>query len=152
LQLNKLFEHSEIDFVFELPEDIMELKITGMSRRNIYLLVKELVHNAIKHSKATTIELKMFTDARMLYISVEDNGVGIDPVNARPNGMGLGNIRSRVEKFDGSLSIENKGGAHISLQLPLNTLQAVEFDKKLSKWQLFITRLLKIPSDPPTDQ
>jgi signal transduction histidine kinase/ligand-binding sensor domain-containing protein len=147
-QINKLFEHSEIDFVSELPDDIIDLKITVLSRRNIYLLIKELVHNAIKHSKATTIELKMFTDDQTLYISVDDNGVGINPDNTRPNGMGLGNIRSRVEKLNGNLSIENNEGTHISIKIPLSELQVIEFDKKLNKWQLFITSLLKIPSDP----
>jgi signal transduction histidine kinase len=147
LQINKLFEHSEIDLEYELPEDIIDLKITGLSRRNIYLLVKELVHNAIKHSKAATIEVKMFTGERTLYIAVNDNGVGIDPDNDRPNGMGLGNIKSRVEKFNGTLSIENNDGAHINIKIPLSALQVVEFDKKLNKWQLFITKLLRIPTD-----
>ncbi len=147
IQINKLFEHSEIELVYELPEDIIDLKITGLSRRNIFLLVKELVHNAIKHSKAKTIEVKTFTSGQTLHIAVNDNGVGINPDNARPNGMGLGNIRSRVEKFNGTLSIENNQGAYINIEIPLSALQVVEFDKKLNKWQLFITRLLKIPTD-----
>ncbi|MDB5112508.1 MAG: hypothetical protein JWR67_3622, partial [Mucilaginibacter sp.] len=150
--INKLFEHAEIDFVSELPDDIIDLKITGQSRRNIYLLVKELVHNAIKHSKATTIELKMFTNEQTLYLSVNDNGVGINPNNARPNGMGLGNIRYRVEKLNGNLLIENNEGAHISIKIPLSELQVIEFDKKLNKWQLFITSLLKNPSNPQHDK
>jgi two-component system NarL family sensor kinase len=110
------------------------------------------VHNAIKHSKATTIELKMFTDEQTLYLSVDDNGVGINPNNARPNGMGLGNIRSRVEKLNGKLSIENNEGAHIGIKIPLSELQVIEFDKKLNKWQLFITSLLKNPSNPQHDK
>jgi len=57
--------------------------------------------------------------------------------------MGLGNISSRVEKLSGKLSIENDGGAHISIRIPFSGLQAIEFDKKLNKWQLFITGLLK---------
>jgi len=151
-QINKLFEHSAIDFVSELPDDIIDLKITTLSRRNIYLLVKELVHNAIKHSKATTIELKMFANEQTLYISVDDNGVGIDSNKARPNGMGLGNIRSRVEKLNGTLSIANNEGAHISIKIPFSALQVVEFDKKLNKWQLFITSLIKVPSDQQQDK
>jgi len=151
-QINKLFEHSKINFVSELPDDIIDLKITVLSRRNIYLLVKELVHNAIKHSKATTIELKMFTDEQTLFLAINDNGVGINPDKGRPNGMGLGNIRSRVEKLNGNLSIENNEGAHISIKIPLSALQVVEFDKKLNKWQLFITSLLKTPSDPQQDK
>ncbi|QKJ30231.1 hypothetical protein HQ865_10800 [Mucilaginibacter mali] len=150
-QINLLFEHSNIRLVDDLPDEIPDMKITVQSRRTIYLLVKEIVHNAIKHSGASTIELKMFTDEQSLHISVKDNGVGIkagnSPSKGSGSGMGLGNIRSRVEKLNGELSIENKGGAHISIKIPLKTLQVVEFDKKLSKWQLLITKILKIPSE-----
>jgi glucose-6-phosphate-specific signal transduction histidine kinase len=81
-----------------------------------------------------------------LYLSINDNGVGIDPNNARPGGMGLGNISSRVEKLNGKLSIENNKGAHISIKIPLSELQAIEINKKLTKWQLLITSFLKIPT------
>jgi signal transduction histidine kinase len=149
VQINKLFEHSDIDFVSEVPDDIPDVKISIQSRRNVYLLVKEVVHNAIKHSKASTIELKMLTDEQNLYFAINDNGVGIhsDGVKQVGHGMGLGNIASRVEKFKGQLSIENKGGAQIKIKIPLNELKVVEFDKKLNKWQLSIIRLLNLPLD-----
>jgi signal transduction histidine kinase len=150
-QIDHLLEHTEIELVSEMPDQIPDLKITVQSRRAIYLLVKEIVHNAIKHSKATTITLKMFTDEQALYISVNDNGVGINPNNSPSkgtgSGMGLGNIRSRVEKFNGKLSIESNNGAHINIDIPLSALKVIEFDKKLNKWQLLIARLLKLPAD-----
>lgn len=150
-QINQLFEHSQIQLELDWPENIPDLQITVQSRRTIYLLVKEIVHNAIKHSHATTIALKMITDEQMLYISVNDNGVGISanqsPSKGSGSGMGLGNIRARVEKLHGELTIVNEGGAHISISVPLNALRVIEFDKKLNKWQLLITRLLKIPAD-----
>lgn len=148
-QINKLFEHSEINFVSELPDDVPELQITVQSRRNIYLLVKEVVHNAIKHSKASTIELKMSTDDQVLSFAIIDNGVGIDFNSTREagSGMGLGNMKSRVEKLNGELSIENNHGAQIRIKIPFSALGVVEFDKTLSKWQLFIAGILKLPSD-----
>ena len=93
----------------------------------------------------------MFTDEQALYISVYDNGIGINPDNqiskGSANGMGLGNIRSRIEKLNGHFSIENNNGAHINIKIPLNALRVSEFDKKLTKWQLFITKLLRIPAE-----
>jgi signal transduction histidine kinase len=142
-QINKLFELSEINFESEVPENIPEINITGQSRRNIYLLVKELVYNAIKHSKGTIIELKMFADEETLHIAVNDNGIGINQNSARPDSMGLGNMRSRVEKLHGELLIENKNGAHITVTIPLHELQPIEFDKNLNKWQTLIMKFLK---------
>jgi len=151
-QINKLFEYSDIDFVSELPDVIPDVNITGQSRRNIYLLVKELVHNAIKHSQGTTIELKMSVNDDVLYMAVNDNGVGINEKNGRPDSMGLGNIKSRVEKLNGTLSIENNNGAHISFTIPISQLRVVEFDKKLNRWQAFIARFFKIHSGNHQDQ
>jgi hypothetical protein len=66
--------------------------------------------------------------------------------------MGFGNIKSRVEKLNGALTIENKDGAHISIKIPFSALQVLEFDKKLNKWQLFITGLLKRHPDEQEDK
>lgn len=149
-QINKLFEFSKIEFVSELPENIPDLKITGQNRRNIYLLVKELVHNAIKHSRASTIALKIAIDEQTLYIAVNDNGIGIHSDNANTNGMGLGNIRSRIEKLNGKFSLQNNEGTHISIRIALSELRAIEINKQLNRWQVFITGILNSQSDKKT--
>lgn len=150
-QIDHLFEHSPMQLNLEWPEQIPDMKITVQSRRTIYLLVKEIVHNAIKHSQASIVTLKMFISGEALCVVVSDNGVGINantlPVKGSGSGMGLGNIRARVEKLKGELIIENKDGACIDIKIPLNELCVAEFDKRLNKWQLFIARILKISSD-----
>jgi signal transduction histidine kinase len=151
-QINKLFEYSDINFVSEMPDDIPEVNITGQSRRNIYLLVKELVHNAIKHSQGTTVELQMLVNEEELFVAVNDDGVGIKEENGRPDSMGLGNIKSRVQKLNGKLSIKNDSGAHVSFTIPLSELRVIEFDKKLSKWQSFIMRFFKMSSASKQDR
>ncbi|OOQ59649.1 sensor histidine kinase [Mucilaginibacter pedocola] len=151
VQIEKLLEPTEIVFDSELPDEIPAIKITVQSRRTVYLLVKEIVHNAIKHSQATTIQLRTIIEGDKLLIAVNDNGVGIDaaqaPTKGDGHGMGLGNMRSRVEKLNGELSIQNNHGAHISIKIPLDELRVVEFDKKLNKWQSFVAKLLRLPAD-----
>lgn len=151
VQIEKLLEPTEIAIESELPDEIPDIKITVQSRRTVYLLVKEIVHNAIKHSQASAIQLITTVDDTKLHIAVNDNGIGIDaahsPTKGDGHGMGLGNIRSRVAKLKGELLIENKNGAHISIKIPLDELRVLEFDKKLNKWQFFITRLFRISSE-----
>ena len=57
-QSQKLFRHSEINLKVSIPIETPVYVITSENRRNIYLVTKEMLHNALKHSKATTINLE----------------------------------------------------------------------------------------------
>ncbi len=85
----------------------------------LLFITRECLSNALKYSQATTIEISLeFTDT---YVSLlcRDNGVGFD-LNEKVTGYGLTNIKSRVKKFDGSITIQtNKGnGCTIHITLP----------------------------------
>ncbi|HLH69753.1 MAG TPA: ATP-binding protein, partial [Candidatus Dormibacteraeota bacterium] len=53
-------------------------------------------------------------------LSVEDDGVGFDPGQARPGGQGLRNLRERAEALGGSVRISSlpHKGTTIRIQLP----------------------------------
>jgi PAS domain S-box-containing protein len=143
-QAGKLFEHADINFEFDFPDDISDIAISSQSRRNIYLFVKELVHNAIKHSKATNVSLKILFDETLLYIYINDNGIGFNPENTTPNAMGLENVRARIKTLNGELTIVNNKGTAISIEIPFSNIQVIGFNKDLNKWQTFLASLLKI--------
>lgn len=70
----------------------------------IYRCVHELVNNALKHAQATEIGVQLVQEDRRLSFTVQDNGVGFDPEAAK-SGMGLQNVRQRIEAFGGVLHI-----------------------------------------------
>ncbi|MBE7169761.1 MAG: hypothetical protein INR73_04180 [Williamsia sp.] len=74
---------------------------------NIFRIVQELVTNILRHSRATQADLLLSFGKRELTIIAEDNGVGFTPRDGDGGGMGIKNIRSRVELLDGNLSIQS---------------------------------------------
>ncbi|RYF25298.1 MAG: hypothetical protein EOO42_04080 [Flavobacteriales bacterium] len=121
-QTIKLFENTAIKYLPNFPIEVPEIIINSQGRRNTYLLVKEIVHNAIKHAQATEVATTAtVTDDTLLFI-IKDNGVGFDPKDARQNAMGIKNIRKRIEKLNGSLILENYNGTIVKVKIPLKEL------------------------------
>jgi signal transduction histidine kinase len=68
------------------------------------------LHNAIKHSKASEILIQLNRDGKELVLQFEDDGVGFDMASLPKRGMGLSNIKSRVNYLKGSVEIDSKPG------------------------------------------
>jgi len=116
------FENMPIICRVVTPDDIPKIDLNGDKRRNIFLCVKETLNNAVKHSQANLLEIKVeVSDA--LRIDIYDDGVGVDLENLRQFGNGLTNIKRRMESIGGKFSIENRNkpsGTHTQLTLPLH--------------------------------
>ncbi|MES2446528.1 MAG: ATP-binding protein [Bacteroidota bacterium] len=119
-QTIKLFEYTEINYEPNFPMDVDNLIINSQSRRNIYLLVKEIVYNAIKHAKATNVYLNATISNGLLIFEIKDNGVGFNPGEVRQNARGLKNIKARIQSLNGNLVVENYKGTIVMVKIPLN--------------------------------
>ncbi len=78
-------------------------------KRNVVLILKEAVSNALKHASAKVIIVRMHIGANELTLQVADDGKGFDPANVRAGGNGLGNLRKRAEAIGATLSVESNG-------------------------------------------
>ena len=77
----------------------------------LYHVAQEALNNALKHAAATAVTVHLAANAELVELEVEDNGRGFDPkVVSQSGGMGLGNIRKRVEDLGGSLTILSAPG------------------------------------------
>ena len=119
-QTRRLLEHYTCELNIEIPGMIPAITVKGNDRRNIYLLVKEAVHNIIKHSGATKIDLAI-TCTEYLNIKITDNGKGME-VNEHNNiGNGMKNMRKRMEQLNGNLFIKNDKGLILTFQIQVAT-------------------------------
>jgi ligand-binding sensor domain-containing protein/signal transduction histidine kinase len=86
----------------------------------IYRIIQELMTNALKHSKASEIDIQLVLHQDLINISIEDNGVGINKKKIK-KGIGLNNIENRITRLNGKLNIENSkdGGTIIIIDIPL---------------------------------
>jgi signal transduction histidine kinase len=120
--LNELVRHSfestNIEAVFE--DMTGNVHIPDSYILALYRVAQELVSNALKHSNATLINIQLLIIKNMLVLTVEDNGKGLKDENAK-RGMGMVNIRTRVEQIGGEIVIENNpgGGLRTVVKVPL---------------------------------
>ena len=111
-----LSNHS-IQCKFFAPEQLPSSFVTGEMRRNLFLSVKETLHNVVKHAKARVVTIHISLN-KTLQVVIHDDGVGIDLDNIRPFSNGLSNIHKRMEEVGGDVVFQNSQGTKVILQVP----------------------------------
>lgn len=86
---------------------------------NLYRILQEIINNIIKHAKATEVQLEIYEDDNELIFFVKDNGVGLTNPSIEKTGIGLKNIKKRVEFLKGTYEFSNlKTGTSILIKIP----------------------------------
>lgn len=95
----------------------------------VYRMVQEFLSNALRHSEANLISIQLTCLDDLVSIIVEDNGKGFDSENKedRSSGIGLQNLMTRIEEFEGEISIDSTPGKGtiILVDLPLTTQEEI---------------------------
>jgi len=85
----------------------------------VYRIIQELIHNTVKHARASLVRLQMTLHNGLLQITVEDDGVGFQQDHSSA-GMGMANLQARVKEMKGELtftSAPNKGTV-VEIEIP----------------------------------
>lgn len=92
---------------------------------HIYRIIQELLHNVVKHAGASEAIVLLNEHPAEISILVEDNGKGISE-STGSKGIGLTNIRKRVDLLSGNMQIESAGqqGTIVSIFLPKDVQRA----------------------------
>ncbi len=98
-----------IECVFVRQDRLGSLSLPMEQRKNIYLICKEALNNAIKYSGCTRLEVRAEVRDRQLEIRILDNGRGFDP-EAAASGNGIGNMQSRAREMKARLEIKSAAG------------------------------------------
>ncbi len=88
-----------------------------------YRIVQELLNNVMKHAQAQEVFVQVSHEEGQLYLSVEDDGVGLPPDEAQapPLGIGLAGIRTRAGLLGGTVTVQSRPGRGTGffLQIPV---------------------------------
>lgn len=105
----------------DLPVDPPSVPLLSAARHDLFLAVKESLHNAVKHARASEVRLRMHAEPAFLLVTIEDNGEGI-PSEFVP-GNGTRSLRARIERLGGELriSVTPGGGTTVSFRVPLQS-------------------------------
>jgi signal transduction histidine kinase len=83
------------------------LTVEGRTRHELYLAVKEALHNVVAHARATEVEFQIQVTEQMLLISVRDNGTGFDSAKPGP-GHGVRNYHARMVGLGGECQVVSR--------------------------------------------
>jgi signal transduction histidine kinase len=83
---------------------------------NLYRIAQEALCNALRHSKAQQIEIKLSGIGEQYRLSIEDNGVGFSGKNNKINGrLGLRSMRSRADLIGAAIEVRQTPGDGTSI-------------------------------------
>jgi two-component system NarL family sensor kinase len=89
----------------------------------LFRIIQEALGNIERHSRASAAIISLSTSKRAIALRVEDNGVGFDPgLMDRSQGIGLRNIRERVDHHRGTFSISSyHGRTELQVEIPVQS-------------------------------
>lgn len=119
-----VFDLSQIKCIYSVDEET-ESMITGiLARKNMLLIAKEAINNAVKYSQADLLHFTIKKQDENIILSIEDNGVGIGEVDFT-KGKGLSSMKLRCEKLDGFFSVTNiiPKGTLVECIFPLTSIR-----------------------------
>lgn len=114
-------DHHKIELDFS-SQAITAVRLRGEARRNVYLVLKEALHNTVKHSGATRVVIS-FELSEWLRIDYQDNGEGFEWNAVRPFANGLMNMEKRMRDIGGSFGLLTNNGVKITLRVPISEVR-----------------------------
>ena len=131
---NMLIKNSLSDALRDLisktnsPKLQIDLKMEGLKNdlnQNIqvvmYRVIQECINNTIKHAKANRVEISLIQSNTMIEAIFKDDGVGFNPlkISSKNDGLGLDNIKSRIDMLNVDLKIKSAEGQGTSIVMKI---------------------------------
>jgi len=111
---NEMFESSPLRCRLDLQQELPSRPLPPDVRHNIFLIAKEALTNALRHSHGQVVFVQVTTNGANFKLTIADDGRGFDLNSPAVSGQhnGLENMRRRAEAVGGSLTVTselNKG-------------------------------------------
>jgi ligand-binding sensor domain-containing protein/signal transduction histidine kinase len=106
-QIEYRLTHSGLDTEKRIPVD---------TRQNIYLIFKEAMNNAARHSNANNVGISLENSSDRFVMTIADDGSGI-PENPKHTGHGLRNMQMRAGRIGGNVQVVSDKGTRVILTM-----------------------------------
>ncbi len=118
----EFLEPTSIRCRLDVSSSLPDVTLSAEVRHHLFLVVKEALNNAAKHSGASELWLRLETSGGVLVIEISDNGSGFQVDAKREAGNGLRNMAARMEEIGGVLVLRSVPGtgSTVCLRLPLS--------------------------------
>ena len=116
--IDQITKKSKLDIqTYFFPEEDID-KLPAELLADAYRIVQELINNILKHAEATKADVQLTKHEDHLNIVITDNGKGF--IKNKKQGIGLRNIKERLQKIKGTLDIDSGSshGTSITIDIP----------------------------------
>jgi signal transduction histidine kinase len=130
-----LDEGPEVQVAFDDP-GVGQIRLRVEPKHHLYLIAKELVHNAVRHAKCNRVDVRVRVVDEEIELSVVDDGVGFAADAASP-GFGLSNVKRRAQTIGGRIEIDSQKsrGTRIFVRVPLHSSGLLKrLNRRLAPW------------------
>lgn len=114
-----LCEANGISFRADISDNSRDLKLAQAERRNLYMMLKEAVNNAIKYSGCRNLLFTITASRKTALLRLQDDGKGFEPGQAA-EGNGLKNMERRAREIRYQLRIQSSPGNGTTIELTRN--------------------------------
>jgi signal transduction histidine kinase len=109
-------EISTVEPRLVFPPEVPECRVSATFRGNLLLVLKEALHNIVKHSQATEVLVQLEINQGELCLQIADNGRGFDPSGPHRRGNGLGNMERRILDLGGRFELHSQPGQGVRIE------------------------------------
>lgn len=114
----QMFEAKDVHFEMQVMEVPLQRALSPVGMRQLYLIFKEAVNNAARHSQCLCAKVELTYERGILIMRVCDDGVGFKP-EPQPGHHGLLSLRARAASLGGTIEWHCGPGTTVELRVPL---------------------------------
>lgn len=113
--LDDNFVGSSVEVDFRIGEELEYCITSVIVRKNLLIICKEAINNAMKHSSCSRINISLTKEGAQLKLRIEDNGCGLPEINRRA-GHGFADMQRRAHQMQGELVVNSVAGCGTVIQ------------------------------------
>jgi signal transduction histidine kinase len=117
-ECEKVNSIKKCNFTYNKPAS--QISISYQIKSVLVRIAQEFIQNSIKHAHCDMILLNLYITNTNLQLLLEDDGKGFDTKKIFSSGIGLNNIKKRIEVIGGNYTFQSsKDGTKLSIEIPL---------------------------------
>ena len=115
----EILEPTKINLYFREDGTLNDIKLNLGQRKDLYLIFKEALNNAVKYSEASEMHILLSRENNFMKMQIIDNGKGFETEKSY-SGNGLRNMHSRALQMQASLKIQSIQGSGSAIVLQVH--------------------------------
>ena len=117
---NEVLGSTNIDYTIKIDKKVDVLITDFAVRKNVLLITKEAINNALKYSYATKIRVSLRLENNKILVLIADNGKGFD--SDAIYGNGIGNMKNRAKELNATFELLSNKDLGTSIKLEFNVI------------------------------